>query len=78
MLCFYIQLLLNFLWPLIFFGRHALGVAGVEILVLLVTILLTVRYFWSVSKTAALLMTPYVLWVMYAGGLNWSIWRLNG
>jgi tryptophan-rich sensory protein len=33
--------------------------------------------FWRISRTAALLLVPYLLWVSYAAALNSAIWQLN-
>ena len=50
----------------------------VVILVLLTMIILTIKWFGVISKPAALLMVPYVLWVAFASALNYKIWELNG
>ncbi|WP_340199787.1 TspO/MBR family protein [Ascidiimonas sp. W6] len=71
------QLLFNALWSIVFFGfKEPLWALGV-ILVLLVLILLTIKWFKVVSKTAAYLMIPYLLWVCFATLLNFKIWQLN-
>jgi benzodiazapine receptor len=74
---FLVQLLLNFAWTAVFFGLRAPGWAVVEIAVLWVAILLTAVTFTETSTLAAGLMAPYLLWVAYAGALNFAIWRLN-
>jgi benzodiazapine receptor len=74
---FLVQLVLNVLWSYVFFGRRSPGWALVEIGFLLIAIAATIRTFWKVSRTAALLMLPYILWVSFAVLLNYSIWRLN-
>lgn len=71
------QLLLNVLWTYVFFGRRAPGWAFVEVLVLLAAIASTVASFSKVSRTAAVLLVPYLLWTGFASVLNFSIWRLN-
>ena len=72
-----VQLVLNFLWTLIFFGAHQLGWALVEIIVLWIAILLTIFAFARISKTAAWLMVPYIAWVSFASILTATIWHLN-
>lgn len=72
-----IQLFLNFLWTIIFFRFQLFGVAFLELLLLLVFILLTTFEFLKIDKISALLMLPYILWVSFAGVLNFSIWLLN-
>jgi benzodiazapine receptor len=74
---FVLQLVLNGLWTPIFFGLHLIGVALVEIVILWVAILLTILAFWRVSKTAALLLLPYILWVSFAVVLNAGLFLLN-
>jgi translocator protein len=71
------QLVLNVLWSVIFFGMHSPGVAFFELIMLWFAIIFTIINFYRVSKTAALLLIPYVLWVSFAGVLNYFIWILN-
>lgn len=71
------QLLLNVLWTYVFFGRRAPGWALVEVAVLLAAIVATAASFSKVSRTAALLLVPYLLWTGFASVLNFSVWRLN-
>ncbi len=71
------QLALNLLWSIIFFGLHASGAAFGEIVVLWLFILLTIIFFARISKTAAWLLVPYILWVSFATYLNFAIWYLN-
>ena len=74
---FIIQLVLNALWSVIFFGLRNPGWAFVEICLLWIFIVLTILAFWSINLTAALLLLPYALWVSFAAFLNYTIWRLN-
>ncbi len=74
---FAIQLILNIKWSLIFFGMHNPGYAFIEIIFLWIAILLTIIAFFKISKPAAYLLIPYILWVSFAGFLNLSIWQLN-
>ena len=75
--CFALQLILNGLWTLIFFGLHLIGLALVEIVILWAAILMTILAFWKVSKPAALLLLPYILWVSFAVVLNAGLFLLN-
>lgn len=75
---FLVQLALNFAWSWIFFCRHAIGSALVEILALWVGIGATTLIFAKVSPVAAWLMAPYWAWVSFAVLLNAAFWRLNG
>jgi len=74
---FLVQLGLHFLWPWIFFGRHRMLTAFVDLVVLWVAILLTSLTFRKMSHTAAWLLVPYLAWVTFAAYLNLAIWRLN-
>ena len=77
MLVFFQQLGLNVLWSALFFGLHNPFLAFVEIIALWFSILMTIFYFSKISKTAAYLLVPYILWVSFAAFLNFSIWRLT-
>lgn len=74
---FAIQLILNILWSILFFGLHFPLYAFIEIIVLWIFILLTIIKFYSISPTAAYLLIPYILWVSFAAILNFFLWRLN-
>ena len=71
------QLLFNASWSIIFFGFKNPLAALFIIVILLVLILLTIKWFRVVSKKAALLLIPYLLWVLFATFLNFKIWQLN-
>lgn len=73
---FAVQLILNVFWSIIFFGLHNPGAAFIEIIFLWLAILLTIIYFFKISKSAAYLLFPYILWVTFASYLNYSIWQL--
>ncbi len=77
LLAFLFQLVLNVAWSLIFFGWHAPFFAYLEIIVLWLAIVLTIIYFYRISRPAAWLLIPYLLWVSFASVLNFAIWRLN-
>lgn len=77
-LTFYgIQLFFNFFWSIIFFNLEWYLVAFIWLLVLWVLIIITAVSFYKISKTAGLLMIPYILWVTFAGYLNFAIFLLN-
>ena len=78
MFVYYIQLLLNFLWTIIFFGFRLYGIAFIELLILCFFVILTIKRFYKKGgKLPALLMMPYLAWIIYAGALNFYIWMLN-
>ena len=74
---FGLQLFLNAIWSVIFFGLHNPGWALVDIAALWLTIVWTIVVFYKISKPAAYLLVPYILWVSFAVYLNYSIWMLN-
>jgi len=74
---FAIQLVLNILWSVIFFGLKSPGIAFIEILMLWFAILYTIVNFYRISKPAAYLLIPYILWVSFASILNFFVWWLN-
>ena len=71
------QLAANALWSWLFFAWHRGALAAVEILVLLALIVAMIVAFWRISRLAALLMVPYLLWVSFASVLTWAVWRSN-
>ena len=78
MFVYYIQLLLNFFWSIIFFGLRLYGLAFIELLILVFFVILTIKRFYNKGgKTPALFMVPYLLWLIYAGVLNFFVWMLN-
>lgn len=76
-LIFILQLVLNVLWSLIFFGLKMPGLAFFEILMLWFAILYTIVNFYRISKNSAYLLLPYLFWVSFAAILNFAVWRLN-
>ena len=77
LLWFALQLALNSLWSILFFGLHSPGWALADIFLLWLAILMTMRAFWPVSTWAAMLLLPYFLWVSFASVLNATIWQMN-
>ena len=74
---FSIQLGLNFLWSILFFGLHSPILGMIDIIILWILILLTTIKFYKISKIAAYLLVPYLLWVSFASLLNLFIILLN-
>jgi tryptophan-rich sensory protein len=64
-------------YRIFFFGARNPGLAFAEIVILWLVLFLTIKKFWPLSKTSAYLLVPYILWVSFAGYLNYSIWILN-
>lgn len=72
-----VQLVLNLAWPALFFGFHAIVLALIDIVALVVVIAMTVSAFQPVNHVAANLMKPYLVWVIFATALNLSILLKN-
>lgn len=76
-LAFVLQLLINLAWSPLFFGRHEITLALYIILALDVAVLATAVLFWQVRRAAALLLLPYLAWILFATVLNYEFLRLN-
>lgn len=74
---FFIHLIFNALWSIIFFGLKNPMWAFFEILILWVMVLILIIIFHKIDKKASYLLIPYVLWVSFATFLNFAIWILN-
>jgi tryptophan-rich sensory protein len=74
---FLVQLVLNALWSVVFFGLKSPLWGVVVILALWVAILLTILRFFKLSTAAGALLLPYILWVSFASVLNVAVWVLN-
>jgi translocator protein len=72
-----VQLVLNALWPALFFGLKNIDVGLFDIVALWLAIGWTIREFARVRAAAALILVPYFLWVSFAAALNLAIWKLN-
>lgn len=74
---FFVQLALNVLWSILFFGLKSPFLALLGILLLWVMIYLTIKNFFKISRTAGWLLIPYLVWVSFATVLNLSLVFLN-
>ncbi len=74
---FIVQLFLNAAWTWLFFGRHEILGAFIDILILWVMILATMVLFWRLVPVSGILLLPYLLWVSFAAVLNGAVWVLN-
>ncbi len=72
-----VQLAVNFVWSIIFFNLQAFLFSFIWLVVLLALIVLMIFAFHKTDKIAAYLQIPYLLWVTFAGYLNFSIFLLN-
>jgi benzodiazapine receptor len=74
---FVLQLALNGLWSVLFFGLRSPAAGLLDIAALWLALLVCTVLFFRQSAPAGWLLVPYVAWVSYAGALNASIWALN-
>lgn len=74
---FVAQFALNLAWTPFFFGAHKVGAALLVIVVMLALAIATTIAFDRIRKAAAWLMLPYLIWLGFAGVLNWRIGQLN-
>lgn len=74
---FGLQLIFNTLWSILFFGLNSPLLGLICIIILWCLIVFTIKLFYKISKTAAYLLIPYIIWVSFATILNYFIWVLN-
>lgn len=72
-----IQLIFNFFWSIFFFNFSFYLFSFIWLVLLWLLILATAVLFYRISKPAGYLMIPYLLWVTFAGYLNFQIYLLN-
>ena len=72
-----VQLALNTLWSVVFFGLQRPGLAFAELLLLWLAILCTTVLFFRKDLWGGILFLPYLGWVTFAGFLNATVWRMN-
>lgn len=73
MALFALQLACNGIWPWIFFGRHLIGWALADLLLLVLLVVATVWMFARLRRVAAVLLLPYLAWISFAAALNAAI-----
>jgi translocator protein len=74
---FSVQLALNLGWSVLFFGYQMVGLALLEMVVLIFTVILTTLHFWVIDKWAGILFLPYGVWLLFAVLLNGFIFFMN-
>lgn len=72
-----LQLIINLLWPILFFSFKWFLFSFLWILLLIIVVILMIIKFFKLSKTSALLQIPYLLWIIFASILNYTIYTLN-
>tara|TARA_B100000941_G_C28446444_1_gene522607 strand:+ start:48 stop:512 length:465 start_codon:yes stop_codon:yes gene_type:complete len=74
---YFIHLFFNSIWSIVFFGFHAIGLALINILIILIFILFLMKEYFYLNKLSFYLMFPYLMWTSFALILNISIYFLN-
>lgn len=74
---FAVQLILNVVWSLVFFGSHNIAGGLVMVILLWISILINIVVFYRISKPAGIILIPYLIWVTIAGYLNYSVYLLG-
>lgn len=74
---YWLQLMVNFFWPIIFFNMEAFLFAFIWIILLLVLVLLMIIEFYRINKLSGILQIPYLLWTAFATYLTFFIWLFS-
>lgn len=74
---FFLQWVLNIFWSFMFFTLRNPFYGFLEISALSISIVIMISIFRKINKASAYLLIPYLLWVLFAAALNFSIWRMN-
>lgn len=72
-----VQLLINFLWSIVFFNLRLYGISFFLIIILLILIIITTIKFFKVDNISGVAMIPYIIWVGFASYLTFYIWVFN-
>lgn len=72
-----VQIVLNTLWSYLAFGINRLDLAFYELILLWLSIAAFILLAWQIDQTAAYLFVPYLMWVTFAGVLNFTVWQMN-
>ena len=74
---YFIHLFFNSIWSIIFFGFHLIGLALINLTIILFFIIILMNIYFKIEKTSFYLMLPYLFWSTYALILNFSIFIMN-
>lgn len=75
---FFVQLILNFLWSILFFGFRLRLAAFIDLIVLIIAVIVMTVQFYRLQKGAGWLQIPYIVWLLFATYLNMASYILNG
>lgn len=77
MFYYWLQLALNFLWSILFFGLDLRFTALIDLVLLIIVVSIMMYKFYKIDKKAMYLNIPYLIWLFYALFLNYFIWIIN-
>jgi tryptophan-rich sensory protein len=77
LMLFFLQLVFNAAWSMVFFGLHQVAAAFVVIVAMIAGVAATIALAWRINRAASLCLVPYLAWIAYAAYLNAGIWMLN-
>lgn len=74
---YYLQLLLNIIWPILFFNYNLYLLASLDILLMIIILVNLILKMSTINKTSGLLNIPYLLWLLFAFYLSTGVYLLN-
>ena len=74
---YFVHIFFNSTWTIVFFGFHQIGLALINLIIILVFIIILMKEYFSKDKISFYLMIPYISWTSYALVLNSAIFLLN-
>lgn len=77
MFYYWLQLVLNFIWPILFFAFQLRLTALVDIALLIILVSVMIYKFYKIKPSAGFINIPYIIWLIYAFILNYFIWFIN-
>jgi len=76
-LIYIVQLVVNSLWTLLFFGLNLRLIAFIWLILLIILVIKMIIEFYKINKVSAYLQIPYILWITFAAYLNFALYILN-
>ena len=73
---YYLQLVINLLWPILFFVLQWIGFSAIWLMMLIASVIYMIQTFYQKQKLSAILQIPYLIWLFFALYLNIAIWLL--
>ncbi len=74
---YYLQLAVNLAWPYLFFNQGMILFSFIWIMLLIVIVFTMVKLFYQINKKSGLINIPYIIWLFFAGYLNYTLYILN-